>query len=108
MNEYVAGALLGAVFGLLSFWRWPMVFVLSAITLWASWSGLWYTLAYAMLFAGELVSAWTGEYWAPVVWRVLRQSSATKRDWTRELELASVLDMMDAIRAQEKPECARR
>jgi hypothetical protein len=60
------------VAALLSFWRWSMPIAFGCLLVRAAYEGHWLMFPYAVVVAGEIASAWTGELWTRVVWRILK------------------------------------
>jgi len=83
------------VAALLSLWRWSMPIVFGYLLVWASYNGHWLMFPYAIVVAGEIVSAWTGEPWMRVVWRILRPNPIDRMTpaWKAAFECARERDM---------------
>lgn len=69
MLHFLIGMLIGVV--LLQF-RLAFTVFFAAGTILLSYTGDAWAFPCALMFAAEFVSAWTGEPWTMVVWRILR------------------------------------
>jgi hypothetical protein len=73
------------------------------LLIWASYEGHWLAFPYVIVVAGEIVSAWTGEPWTMVVWRILRPKLEQKRMTRAEVvafERAAMRDLAEQMRGQ--------
>jgi hypothetical protein len=89
------------VAALLSLWRWSMPIVFGYLLVWSSYEGHWLMFPYAVVVAGEIVSAWTGDPWTMVMWRVLRPKPEPERMTRAEVvafERAAMRDLRRVVR----------
>jgi hypothetical protein len=85
------GAVIGAA---LSIWRWPMSIAFGLAVVYLAYLGHWATIPLALVYAGEIISVWTGESWAMVIWRIIRRTEKSSKStdgivdmqaWLRDL-----------------------